>query len=416
MPSVKRPMAGAVLVAGLALVACTDHGRTAGPSSSPVGSSFVDTTDTTDTADTADTIHTIHPSSDTTAPTRRVAPHVFVVMLENTGYAESFGPTSAMPYLAGELARRGALLTQYYGIAHLSLGNYLAQISGQAPNPSTQVDCPTFTEFVQTGLDEYGQALGDGCVYPAEVPTIVDQLTDAGLTWRAYAEDMAASATEPTACRHPAIGAQDTTGEARVGDDYATRHVPFLYFHSVIDSPDCATHLVDLALLDADLAATATTPHLAYITPDLCSDGHDGTCADGSAGGAARADEWLRAWVPKILASPAMADGGLLVITFDEAETSGANPDARSCCGDRPAPNLGGPAGIIGAGGGRIGAVVIGAAITPGSVSDTAYDHYSLLCSLERLWGLDLLGYAAHPSTTCFGADVYTADPSFASN
>ncbi|MEI7547025.1 MAG: alkaline phosphatase family protein, partial [Actinomycetota bacterium] len=203
---------------------------------------------------------------------------------------------------------------------------------------------------------------------------------------------------------------------ARVGDDYTTKHVPFVYFHSIIDSADCARQVVDLSVLGTDLATTAGTPNLAYIVPDLCNDGHDGTCADGSQGGPARADAWLRAWVPKILASPAMTAGGLLIVTFDEAEASGKHADATGCCGNLPTPNLAGQAGISGPGGGRVGAVLIGSAITPGSVTATAYNHYSLLCSLERLWGLQLLGYAGHPATPCFGTDVYTADPSFATN
>ena len=58
------------------------------------------------------------------------------------------------------------LLKQFFGIAHHSLPNYLAQISGQAPNPDTQDDCTTFTEFEQTGVEAPQQAVGHGCVYP----------------------------------------------------------------------------------------------------------------------------------------------------------------------------------------------------------------------------------------------------------
>ncbi|MDO8391509.1 MAG: alkaline phosphatase family protein [Actinomycetota bacterium] len=348
-----------------------------------------------------------------TDPSTSVAPpkpaHVFVIMLENTSYEESFGPDAAMPYLANDLTEQGVLLTQFYGIAHNSLGNYLGQISGQAPNPSTQFGCTTYSEFVSTGTGEYGQVLGDGCVFPSSVLTIGDQLTAAGLTWRAYGQDMAADPDQAASCRHPVVGTADTDQSALPDDGYATRHMPFVYFHSIIDSPDCATNVVDLDEFEADIATLASTPNLSYLVPGLCDDGHDSPCADGSAGGAPRADEWLRTWVPKILVSPAMADGGLLIITFDEAEAGGDLKDAGSCCGDLPSPNLDGPAGVSGPGGGRIGAVLIGAAVAPGSVSDTSYNHYSLLCSLEQLWGLDRLGYAGHPSTPCFGADVYTA-------
>src|SRR5215472_13601399 len=60
--------------------------------------------------------------------------HVFVLMLENQSYRATFGPGSQAPYLAGTLPARGALLTHYYAIGHASLGNYIALVSGQAPN------------------------------------------------------------------------------------------------------------------------------------------------------------------------------------------------------------------------------------------------------------------------------------------
>ena len=175
--------------------------------------------------------------------------------------------------------------------------------------------------------------------------------------------------------------------------------------------PTATPNVVDLDQLDADLASADTTANLVYLVPNLCSDGHDHTCVDGEPGGLVAADSWLEEWVPKILAAPAFQDNGLLIVTFDEAEIGG---DATACCGDLPAPNLTKPAGLSGPGGGRVGAVLIGSAVSPGSTNDTAYNHYSLLCSLENLWGLEKLGYAAHPDTPCFGADVFDADPAFA--
>jgi phosphatidylinositol-3-phosphatase len=76
-----------------------------------------------------------------------------------------------------------------------------------------------------------GQAVGQGCVYPASVPTVADQLTAKGLTWKAYQQDMGAP------CRHPVLGLLDDTQKAPVGDQYAARHNPFVYFHSIIDGP-----------------------------------------------------------------------------------------------------------------------------------------------------------------------------------
>ena len=246
--------------------------------------------------------------------------HVFVINLENKTYDETWGPKSVATYLSRTLRAQGQLLEQYYGIGHLSLDNYIAEISGQAPNPKTQLDCPQFVEFELTGVGADAQALGSGCVFPTSVKTIADQLNTAGKTWKAYQEDMANSATEPKTCRHPAIGAADITMAARPGDMYATRHNPFVYFHSIIDSPKCATTVVDLASLVTDLASVATTPNLSFITPNLCHDGHDSPCIDGQPGGLKSADAWLQTQVPAILASAAFRQNGMLIVTFDEAE------------------------------------------------------------------------------------------------
>src|ERR1700716_4339397 len=109
--------------------------------------------------------------------------HVFILVLENQSFATTFGRNSPAPYLANNLTSKGALLSNYYGIGHWSLDNYVALISGQAPNPETQADCPTVTNFRlrQPKLAANGQALGTGCVYPPIVKTVADQLEAAKL-------------------------------------------------------------------------------------------------------------------------------------------------------------------------------------------------------------------------------------------
>ncbi|GAA4849068.1 alkaline phosphatase family protein [Saccharopolyspora rosea] len=326
--------------------------------------------------------------------------HVFVINLENKGFDETWGPDSKAPYLSRTLRAQGNLLTQYYGTAHNSLGNYLAQISGQGPNAETQADCQTYSPFRQTGTAAPGQAVGQGCVYPSSVPTLAGQLTGSGRTWKGYMEDMG------TPCRHPRLGAVDDTQQARVGDQYAARHNPFVYFASITGSPECAADDVDLSALPRDLQQVRTTPTLSYITPDLCDDAHDAPCVDGRPGGLASADEWLRTWVPKILASPAYQQDGMLIVTFDESD--GPQQDSGACCGEGPGPNAPLP-GITGPGGGRTGALVLSKHVRPGSTSDTPYNHYSLLASIEDLFALPRLGYAGSPGLTPFGADVYNA-------
>jgi hypothetical protein len=353
------------------------------------------------------------PSQQPTQPPGATVPvlppvgHVFVINLENKGFDTTFGAASPAPYLSGTLRGQGVLMTQYYGTAHNSLPNYIAQISGQGPNPQTQGDCPVYSEFVAAAVVSQ-QAVGQGCVYPASVPTITDQLAGAGLRWKGYMEDMANTPGEAATCRHPALGAADTTQTARANDQYAVRHNPFVYFHSIIDSPTCAANDVPLTALADDLASTATTANLTYITPSLCHDGHDSPCANGEPGGLVSADAFLQTWVPKILASPAYRTDGLLVVTFDESDSPAK--DASACCGEGPGPNTPLP-GISGLGGGRVGAVLVSRWIKAGSFNDTPYNHYALLGSIEDLFGVPHLGYAASVPYR-FARDVFNNYPS----
>jgi hypothetical protein len=326
--------------------------------------------------------------------------HVFVINFENKGYDETWGADSKAPYLARHLRRQGVLLNSYYGTAHNSLPNYIAQISGQAPNQSTQFDCFHYSDFVATSpVDASGQAVGSGCVYPKGVPTLPRQLSSVGLRWRGYMQQM------PVACSHPAIGAVDTTQTAKPHHNYAVRHNPFMYFHSIIDNPTyCATHVRKLGVLTHALQHEAATPALSYITPDLCRDGHDETCASGKAGGLVQFDAFLRIWAPRILASPAFRDDGMLVITADESDSPAS--DSHACCGEQPGPNTT-MAGLSGPGGGKVGALVISHWTEPGTWSTTPYNHYSLLASLEELYQLPKIGMARQQGLPVFGLDVY---------
>ena len=163
----------------------------------------------------------------------RAVRHVWVIELENQGYTQSFGTPPADPYLARTLPQMGALLENYYAIGHSSAANYVAQISGQAPDLGTQSDCPLWTPFPgQVIAGPYRQVLGEGCVYPAAVPTLGNQLSAAGRSWAAYLQDMgndpARDTTVGTArgpdCGHPATWAIDHTQKAAGGDQYAARH------------------------------------------------------------------------------------------------------------------------------------------------------------------------------------------------
>src|SRR6516162_6064047 len=338
--------------------------------------------------------------------------HVFVLMLENQSYRATFGPRSQGPYLARTLPARGALLTHYYAIGHASLGNYIALVSGQAPNAATQLDCAVYEDFRPgaTTLDAHGQLRGSGCVYPRLVRSLPDQLEAAGFTWKAYMEDMGKNpARESATCGHVPLGATETTNLASRGDQYAAKHNPFVYFHSIIDDQArCDRHVVNLERLPQDLASAATTPNYTFITPNLCSDGHDAHCVNGEIGGLAGIDRFLRTWVPRIEAAPAFLADGMLIITFDESDGAGTDGSS-ACCGERPLPGARFQPGFNGPGGGRVGAIVLSKYVKPGTVSAVPYNHYSLLRTVEAIFALPFLGYAAEPELRVFGPDVFSA-------
>jgi phosphatidylinositol-3-phosphatase len=331
--------------------------------------------------------------------------HVWIITLENESADTTFAPNSPAHYLNNTLRKLGVFVPNYYGTGHASLDNYVAMVSGQGANPETQGDCPFYHDVLPGAVGLNGQAAGTGCVYPTAVKTIGDQLAAKGLKWRQYAQDMGNDTSrEAATCAHPALNTQDNTEAATPKDNYATRHNGFMYFHSVVDEPSCQTNVVSLAPLATDLASAATTPSYSFITPSLCEDGHDAPCADGRPGGLVSADAFLAKWVPAIMASPAYRDGGLLIINFDEASTS----DATACCGEQPNPGGSPRPGIGGPGGGRTGAVVLSPFTLPGTVSNVAYNHYSLLRSIEDIFAVGHLGFAGVDGLAPFGADIYS--------
>jgi hypothetical protein len=379
----------------------------------------------------------LHPAPATPPPIR----HVFVIMLENKSFSNTFGPDSPAPYLSKTLRSKGALLTQYYGTGHDSLDNYIAAVSGQASTPQTSNDCNTYKDFHQTGTAPDDQVVGQGCVYPPSVKTIANQLMAAGLTWKGYMEDMGNDpARESATCGHPPLNAPDLTQVAEApspaipnGDKYATRHDPFMYFHSIIDSPVCKRNVVKLRELKTDLHSIATTPNFSFITPNLCNDGHNSPCSDGHPGGLISINTFLAKWIPIIMSSPAYRKDGLIVITFDEGGDgkivrSGKQVtvmvDGKFCCHEQEGPNLGRKypylttfhqhgyvitKKTLNYGGDRTGALLLSRYIRPATVSSVPYNHYSLLKSLEEIFGIDhYLGYAGQKGLTPFGSDIFT--------
>jgi hypothetical protein len=169
--------------------------------------------------------------------------NIVVIDLENESFDSTFGPNSPAVYLNKTLLSQGELIENYYATGHVSLDNYIAQVSGQAQTVATNNDCiQNFQTFaggyvnVTPGTDApapyVGQVVGDGCVYPAPTATShgaetignqLDAMSAKGgphITWRAYVEDMGNNPVRDfygtpdplggTDCAHPPIGGRTT--------------------------------------------------------------------------------------------------------------------------------------------------------------------------------------------------------------
>jgi hypothetical protein len=193
--------------------------------------------------------------------------------------------------------------------------------------------------------------------------TLADQLTGAGRTWKAYVEGATAGlAPGDNPCLRP--------------PDQQPRN-PFLRFASITGAAECGSSIAELDRIVPDAADTDSAPAFSYILPGPAHDGST-TLAD--------ADAWLAATLPPLLASKAYKDGGLVVVTFD----AGAPTDLE-------------------AGGGRVGALLLSPFVTAGATIGAPYDPFSLLASVEGLFGLDPLGYAQQTKLKPFGPKVYGA-------
>ena len=277
--------------------------------------------------------------------------HVFVIIEENMNFDE-IATTHAheAPYL-NALALAHVRHEAYYAVAHPSLGNYTAMVSGQIPGPLEKRNCPRYSNCVHAG------------------PTIAAQLDAKRLTWRGYFDGM------PHACARP-TGFFDDYQQG-----YATRHNPFVYFEEIVsDEAYCAAHVVPYEKsFEEDLKNGP--PNFAFIVPDTCNDGHDTGCRQGKTA-IENLDNWLEKNVPPILKFVYRTPGSALFITFDEAESS----ERSACCNQ---------AG--GRGGGRIDFVMVAPGLerAPGYRATKPANHYSFLRTLEEAFGLAALGEAA---------------------
>jgi len=254
---------------------------------------------------------------------RSSSSHVLVVMMENEEDTSVLGSPAA-PY-ANALIRRYGLATQSFAITHPSLPNYLALTSGSTQGVSS--DCTECS---------------------ANAPNIVDQLEAAHISWKAYMEDL------PTPC---------FKGSEAGG--YAKKHDPFIYFDDIANSAVRCHKIVGFGQLATDLRG-GSLPTYAWISPNLCDDGHD--C--GVSGG----DKFLAHAVPSLLRE--LGPHGFLVITWDEGASN------LGCCG-----------GV--AQGGHITTILAGPDVRRGARDPKFVDHYGVLGTIEEALGLPALGGAA---------------------
>jgi hypothetical protein len=335
--------------------------------------------------------------------------HVFVIMLSDEPYAAVFGPESAAGYLAHTLEQRGELLVRYDAVAHEQLANELALISGQGPTEETALNCATFADIAPATPVADEQVLGAGCVYPTSTQTLAGQLMGKHLSWRAYLDGTDEGVGTVGACAHPAAGAMDPTSTAGSGA-YATYIDPFVYFHSIIDTPACTTDVVGLSRLRTDLASAKSTPSFSYIAPDRCHDGNPTPCTPGAPAGMVPAATFLQRVVSEITASTAYKESGLLVITTDAAPSSGVYADSSSCCGQPRFPNLAAAtASPRPRGGGTVGALLLSPFVKGGSTNQESFNHFSLLRTVEDMFGLKHLGYAALTEVKPFEPGMFLA-------
>lgn len=250
--------------------------------------------------------------------------HVFLVVMENHAYDDILGNPDA-PYL-NELALRYAVAEQFRAIAHPSLPNYLALVSGHTYG--IREDCTT-------------------CL--VDDTNIADEVEASGRTWKSYQEDL------PSPCF---LGSES--------GNYVIHHNPFLYYRVIRNNPTRCQNVVPFEQFRSDLAA-GSVPDLAWITPNVRHDMHDGSVAEG--------DQWLAGLVPDILNAPAWQQNGLLVIVWDEA--SGGTP--------------------ADADGGHVPALFISPGLPPGTRSSAPASPYSLLRTIEQAWGLGYVGHSGDP-------------------
>jgi phospholipase C len=304
--------------------------------------------------------------------------HVFVIMMENTSFDDLLSPSNTNTAFIRQLAANNGLATSYFGVTHDSLPNYIAATSGQTwgSNSDDTAQAPLFNH-----------------------QNLVDQLEAAGVSWKAYMEDLP----------FPGDLVNSTTNGL-----YVRKHDPFLMYPDVFNNPSRGDNVVPLTQLSTDLS-TGNVPQFVWITPNICNDMHGGapTCPFPSsptdplqAALYQDGDNFLRTWVGAITHSKAWTGRSAIFITWDEGGFEDAppfgptdispGPDSPILPATPADPTTGGGGDLAGGtayGGGHVPMIVVARGVGH-RVDSTFADHYSLLQTIEQNFGLPLLGNA----------------------
>ena len=249
------------------------------------------------------------------SPTAIGPRRVWLIVMENRSYGQVIGEGNAP--LMNALAARYGLATDYHGVARPSQPNYLALISGST------------------------QGVSDDDVHDLDAMTLLDQLEAAGHSWHVFAENV------PAGCY---LGASARNGLDGQGT-YARKHEPAISFASVSGNPARCSRIDNLTSFAPDAA------DFNLIIPNLCHDMHDCSTRTG--------DSWLAQFVPRLVDSDAFRQGGLLLVTFDEASS---RDDSQHTV-----------------------LLFAGSGVSPGTRATERADHYSLLRTIQTIFGLDCL-------------------------
>ena len=297
--------------------------------------------------------------------------HVFVIVMENQS-AGLLLQNPAAPYIR-YLVRHYGYDSQYYGVTHPSLPNYVALIAGR-----------TFGSH----SDNPGQRFFG--------PTLPGQLTQRGISWLAVMQSL------PTPGYRGAWYPAGAAGQELPSTLYAEKHDPFMLFPGLWKQD--AHHVVPLRMLAADLRS-GQIPALVFLVPNLCDDMHGQPSGPGAVCPASRGallvrdgNDFLARWIPIIMHSRAWGRSSVIFVLWDEAGGGGSlNPQAlRSYLAAGPeAPYITAALPFLGRlGGGRVPLIVIAGGVEgPRRVALWA-DHYSVLKTIETAWHLPRLGHA----------------------